>query len=296
MNFVAGISPSSLPLGQEWFDNSGDDHPLPLHPLFLASTREIIGAWAALYSTDVTKEEVIAHTFVHHSFDAVFHREAVVDRTYRTDVTLVGVGARRSGGHFVTECTNCHVDGGRRPIGTSWWGGIVLGLPVEGADRHMDGRMPPPRPQRPAGVSTTTTIVIPPSQAHLFDACIRDPRHPKAKSSDINVHTNVAFAKKAGLDGRTLNGLALLGYVLPFLARHAGKEVRRLSSVGVTFGAPVMLAWEPVALSLHMLAIVPAGGDKLTVHFEVKTGEGGRAIRDGFVSWDEEAEKPCSKL
>ena len=323
MNFVAGISPPILPLEKIYFDNtthskgilskkSHRNHSLgiPLHPLFIASTQEIIGAWSALYTTGVTKKDVIASPFVHYTYDAVFFNGPLfADRSYSTDVTLVGVGAKRSGGHFLTECSSIDSATGIS-VCKSWWGGIVLGLQPENGNTHyLENRLAPLRPSllpvlHPSLSSSTSSasanietinMTVPASQAHVFDACIRDPRNPKAKSSDINVHTNVSFAHQAKLQGRTLNGMALLGISLRYLEIEIEKRQEkknpipsmkmRLSRVGVTFGAPVILEWETIHLLLDVLNIVINVDGKITIQFQVRTNDNGKAIKDGFFEW-----------
>ena len=309
MNFVAGISPPILPLEKIYFDNTTHSKGIPLHPLFIASTQEIIGAWSALYTTGVTKKEIIASPFAHYTYDAVFFNGPLfADRSYSTDVTLVGVGAKRSGGHFLTECSSIDSATGIS-VCKSWWGGIVLGLQPENGNTHyLENRLAPLRPSlppvlHPSSSSSTSSasanietinMTVPASQAHVFDACIRDPRNPKAKSSDINVHTNVSFAHQAKLQGRTLNGMALLGISLRYLEieiekRQEKKNTKamktRLSRVGVTFGAPVILEWETIHLLLDVLNIVINVDGKITIQFQVRTNDNGKAIKDGFFEW-----------
>ena len=102
------------------------------------------------------------------------------------------------------------------------------------------------------------------------------------------------FAAKAGLADRTLNGMALLCFILPSLFRQArasasaekslmlGQRVV-LKSIGCTFGSPVYLRWDAVEVSLRVLAVVATPTDA-TVHFEVSTQDSRRAIRAGFAT------------
>ena len=72
----------------------------------------------------------------------------------------------------------------------------------------------------------------------------------KAKSSDMNVHTNVDFAQKAGLQARTLNGLCVLCLCAAEIC--AGftncHSTRMMREVACTFVAPAFLAYEEVQL------------------------------------------------
>ena len=47
MNYVACAVPTYIPMEKKYFDNTNDAKPPPLHPLFVASVQEVIGAWAA---------------------------------------------------------------------------------------------------------------------------------------------------------------------------------------------------------------------------------------------------------
>jgi len=314
MNFCAGAVPPVEALNPKYFDNSGSTAAIPvLHPLFMASTREVVGAWATLYAAGATKEEVIKHTFVHHTYDAIFYGDVEAGSTLSTSVMLAGLGPHRASGstHFLTamettqlsSATNGSNDGaGAVVTGRSWWGGVVLGLgPVDGIGKYMDSSngtaAPPPRPSRtPQQPFQKHRIVVPPGQAHIFDGCIRDPRNVKARSADINPHTNIGFALKAGLKGRTLNGMCLLTFVLPAIFRaaaaaagcrssnaqpHTGAQLER---IGCTFSNPVIMEYTAVDLDVHITAsAIVATSTTATVHFHVYDQNGKRVLRDGFA-------------
>lgn len=377
MNFCAGASPPEEPLDPRYFDNTAvaaTTMPM-LHPLFLASTREVIGAWAALYAAGAAKEEIVKHTFVHHTYDAIFYEDVFTGSQLKTAVTLAGVGRHHSGGtHFVTAlettrhapspCTTpSSADGGGRGgrggggggggaqvgsvaakmtsatgvhnstasavvsavvTGRSWWGGVLLGLaPEDGQEMYMQGDnvTAPPRPclslvaagthpgLEPQRVRTQQ-ITVPAGQAHIFDGCIRDPRNVKARSADINTHTNIGYALKAGLPGRTLNGMCLLMFVLPAVMRAAAAATRgadfgarkggrgsymRLHRIGCTFSSPVILKYTAVPLVVHIVGVSANGSGEagkakegeaanaITVHFEVYDLRAKRVLKDGFV-------------
>jgi acyl dehydratase len=299
----------------------------------------VVGAWAALYSTGFTKPEVIKHTFVHHTYDACFYRAVPTGTTLQTNVVLTGVGPHRprgggttpSGARFTTAFTTHEADSGVL-VGDSWWGGVVLGLPpLNNHAAMLAGRAQPPKrppaPPPPPLLSpplypASTSVMVAAGLAHLFDSCIRDPRQPKAASSDINPHTNMQYAAAAGLGGRTLNGMCLLAYVLPSVHEAAVAAVdvgwvldagkvkgggcsssTELVRIGCTFSAPVQLHFEPVALTLTILAvrvlppIAPAHttdgspiaasieARTVAVHFQVHSATGSRALKEGYAEW-----------
>lgn len=271
-------------------DNSGGQVP-QVHPLFLAGCAEIVGAWACVYHAGMTKAEVIKHTFAHHSFDGIFHRRLESGAEVETVVSLAGVGRHRSGGHFVTSFRHSDRSG---LMGESWWGGVLLGAP---ADVDFYSSSPPPRLKPstssaalvPAG--TERTLELPASQAHIWDSCIRDPRRPKAKSSDINPHTNVDFARKAGLQARTLNGLCVLALALEAVLDMAGCSapwplVRR---VACEFGSPVFIDFAPVKLIVRILdSGVSTSNGVEVLCFEVLTVDGKRGVRNGYIELSRE--------
>eukprot|EP00040_Diaphanoeca_grandis_P007243 m.40196 g.40196 ORF g.40196 m.40196 type:complete len:334 (+) comp18410_c0_seq1:173-1174(+) len=269
-----------------------------VHPLFLASCVEIIGAWASLYKGGATKAEVIKHTFAHYSFDTIIHKTFVCGDTVKTDVALVGVGQRRSGGHFVTNMNHTNKSTGDL-LGQSWWGGILLGYDKVQGDLYTASA--PPRLKLHDHASPATRVserqcVIPAAQAHIWDACIRNTRKLKSPSSDINVHTNVAFAKKAGLPHRTLNGLCVLAFVIPTITamvvnkgdpagRDGGENDRRIKRVACVFGSPVFVDFAPIELTVQVLNTCHLK-DKVgitLVTFQVLTVDGKQAIREGYL-------------
>ena len=303
MNYVACAVPTYIPMEKKYFDNTNDAKPPPLHPLFVASVQEVIGAWAALYASGMSKLEVIKHSFVHYTYDAIFYDSGLAGDFLQTKVHLVGIGNRRSGGHFLTS--NVTSNQKNNLISKSWWGGVVLGLnSIDSVEKYLEH--PPQRPTiivEPSNnnniflQSNSYDIDIPAAQAHLFDGCIRDPRKTKAPSSDINTHTNLDFALKGGLPGRTLNGMCLLSFVIGFLSHKMKQNVSikmknitnldeinlTLKQVGVTFGAPVVL--DLVSISVHVDIVSQTYNimnNDIIIHFNVITNDGGKAIKNGY--------------
>ncbi len=311
MNYVAGSVPSYLPMEKKYFDNTIGKPPL--HPLFVASVQEVIGAWAALYASGVTKVEVIQHPFVHYTYDAVFYDTGLSGDTLSTKVHLVGIGNRKSGGHFLTSNTTRNQNG--YLINKSWWGGIVLGLNAI-YSKQIYIEQPPLRPKpnnnnlqhKQHGVAAFSFLLesnyydihIPATQAHLFDGCIRDPRNVKAPSSDINTHTSLDFALRGGLDGRNLNGMCLLSFVFAYISytlkdtaikkklKYKNKNLDeiniKLKHIGATFGAPVILGFVPIRVVLEIVSeIYNSEMNTVTIHFNVLTNKNAKAIKDGYL-------------
>lgn len=278
MNFAAAAEPDMTPA---YFDNSNGKTPR-VHPLFLASVTEVVGAWSALYTGGVSKEEVVKHTFVHHSFDVSFTRVPIqANDTLTTQVQLAGVGDHRAGSHFLTKFR--HVNQQGECVSNSWWGGVLLGLKaVNGSEYLSDVEQRPAWP-KDAAVLEEVEIGFPPTQAHLWDACIRDPLNAKPPSANINAHTDLALALKGGLDGRTLNGICVLSFALSYIMKRYPNS--RVLRIGCFFASPVYLHFEPIRTKMQIMSVAKEE-QEVTVLFHVLTNEGKKAVKNGYVVLD----------
>ena len=281
MNFAAA---AEAQMTREYYDNSGGKVPL-VHPLFLASVTEVVGAWSALYTGGVSKKEVVKHTFVHHSFDAEYtHVRINADDTITTEVQLAGVGDHRAGSHFLTKYK--HVNQKGECVSNSWWGGVVLGLKAVNGSKYVSNVKQRPQWPKDAKILEEVEMEFPATQAHLWDACIRDPLNAKPPSANINAHTDLALALKGGLDGRTLNGICVLSFALGnIMKRYPSARVVR---IGCFFASPLYLNFEPVKARLQIASV--SKEDKLvTVLFHVLNAEGNKAVKNGYVVLDTNA-------
>ena len=125
MNFAAAASLGGEPLAP--FVNNAAGRVPAVHPLFLASCLEVVGAWACVYLAGMSKAEVVRHTFAHHTFDTVHLRELRAGESLTSTVELDSVSWRPSGGRFTARFE--HRDAQGRACCESWWGGVLLGLP-----------------------------------------------------------------------------------------------------------------------------------------------------------------------
>lgn len=280
MNFAAACNERD-PVFYDNTKEAGDR--LLVHPVFLSGCVEIIGFWASLYASGISKEEVIKHSPAHYGFDAIFHRPMYAGEIVTTNLCLAGMGQRKSGTHFVTRQETLSKSSGE-VLCTSYWEGIVMKFTDQvGPDSYpaeLNPVTPPPRPSPGTAVSREIPLPISPLAAHIWDGCIRDPRNPKAKSSDINPHTNLNFALKGGFPGRNLHGSGTVGLALTELLKHCAPgriaDVRRL---GCIFGSPVTLWYEDMTLTIQVKT-EPSLPDVL--FFEVITPEGKTAVRNGY--------------
>lgn len=114
-------------------------------------------------------------------------------------------------------------------------------------------------------------VPITPGAAHVYTECARiwNP-----------VHTDAAVAAAAGLPAIILHGTATLAMgVSRVLELEADNRPERVKRVACRFGAMVLM---PSRVTVHILArhSTPHGD---AVHFEVRTEDGGPAVRDGLL-------------
>jgi hypothetical protein len=162
MNFCAGARCND----RDYYDNEGGKQP-QVHPFFLASCAEIIGAWACVYACGVTKPEIVKHTFAHHTFHAIFRRPIRSGERILTDVQMTGIGQKRSGAHFYCCCDS--VDELGQSVGTSYWGGVLLGATTDGPDNY-NASPPTPCPTPTNGTTFERVVSVSSLQAHIWDA------------------------------------------------------------------------------------------------------------------------------
>jgi len=279
MNFAAACDDVS----DAFMDTTNDNVPL-VHPVFLAGCVEVVGAFASIYGAGMTKDEIKKNTFLHHFCDMSFKRHFRANEKVRTKIELVRVKQKKSGIYTGTQFK--HFDEKGVLVGTGYFGGVVDGMKGADSERATTLEVVPERVDF-SEVSFTKSILftLSPAAAHVWDACIRNPRVPKAKSSDINVHTNVGLAKKAGLRARTMNGLSLLAKVVSRLLAIYFGEPERIKRIWCMFSAPVFLEQEDVHVEVRFGTLTTTS--ELTVVFEVVLlQEGTTVLKNGGIVFD----------
>lgn len=209
---------------------------------------------------------------VHATDEVIVHRLIRPPERLFTRATLAGIERRKAGAYQLTRFDT--IDEKGDPVCTTWYGNIYRGVEVAGPDRP-----PPDAPAMlaPSGGAATAhasfAIPISPVAAHVYGACAR-------LGNPINIHTDMATAKNAGLPGTILHGTATLAMAASrVIAAEAGGDPTRAARVHARFGAMVLMPSEiEVRISSRERVV---GGE--AVFFEVLSAGGGRAIRDGFV-------------
>ena len=114
---------------------------------------------------------------------------------------------------------------------------------------------------------------ISPGAAHIYGACAR-------LGNPVNIHTDLATAKKAGLPGTILHGTATLAMAASgAIAAAAGGDPARVRRIYARFRAMVLI---PSQIEVR-ISPREQSADGKGVFFEMLSADGGRAIRDGFV-------------
>jgi acyl dehydratase len=215
-------------------------------------------------STSLTRDEAIRG--VHATHDTVLHRAIRPPERLTTQLTVAGVERRKPGAYVVTRLDT--VDEANKPVCTSWYGAIYRGVEVKGPDKPAQMPPEPAEPLVEEGEPLSETQVdVPAGMAHIYTECARifNP-----------IHTDAAVARAAGLPELILHGTATLAMaVSQIVESEAGKDPTRVERVTARFGAMVMM---PSTLTLRVLA-----REDTAVFFEVLSGEGRLAIRDGIV-------------
>lgn len=237
------------------------------HPMFpVCFEWPVQVAMRALFekSTSLTRDEAIRG--VHATHDTVLHRALRPPERLTTQLTVAGVERRKPGAYLVTRLDT--VDGAGKPVCTSWYGAIYRGVEVKGPD--VPAKMPP-APAEPIVEEgeplSETRVDVPAGMAHIYTECARifNP-----------IHTDAMVARAAGLPEIILHGTATLAMAISQIVdSEAGKDPTRVERIAGRFGAMVTM---PSTLTVRVLA-----RDGTVVFFELLSGEGRLAIRDGMM-------------
>ena len=243
------------------------------HPMFSVAIewRAMIQIIQVLSESGFPRAEMLRR--VHATDEVIVHRPIRPPERLFTRATLAGIERRKAGAYQLTRFDT--VDEKGAPVCTTWYGNLYRGVDVAGPDRP-----PPDAPAAlaPSGNAAAThasfAIPISPLAAHIYGACGR-------LGNPVNIHTDMATAKKAGLPGTILHGTASLAMAVSrAIAAEADGDPARVARIHARFGAMVLM---PSAIEVQIFAREPSADGK-TVFFEVLSADGGRAIRDGFVA------------
>ena len=219
-------------------------------------------------STSLTRDE--ATRGVHATHDSVMHRAIRPPERLTTQLTVAGIERRKPGAYMVLRLDTVDLAG--KPVCTSWYGAIYRGVEVIGPDAPAKLAPAPTEPIVEEGEPLMESqIDVPAGMAHIYTECARI----------LNpIHTDASVARAAGLPEIILHGTATLALAVSRIAESfASKDPARIERVAGRFGAMVMM---PSTVTVRVLARNDSA-QGTAVFFEVLSGEGRLAIRDGMA-------------
>jgi acyl dehydratase len=267
MAYAAGLG-ESLPC----YLDTTRERGIVAHPMFSVAIewRAMVQIIQVLSEAGFPRAEMLRR--VHATDDVIVHRPIHPPERLFTRATLAGIERRAAGAYQLTRFDT--IDEKGAPICTTWYGNLYRGVEVAGPDRP-----PPDVPAilapsaRVQAAHASFAIPVSPVAAHIYGACAR-------LGNPVNIHTDLATAKKAGLPGTILHGTATLAMAASrVIAAAAGGDPTRIGRIRARFGAMVLM---PSEIEVRIFAHEQSATGK-TVFFEVLSADGGRAIRDGSV-------------
>ena len=209
---------------------------------------------------------------VHATQDMVLQRALYPRETVITHGMLIAAERRKPGTYIVTRYKTVDTKGAA--VSTIYWGQIYRNVDLVGPERPASDM--PAAPQcgnwdgHPRG---EFAVPISAELAHIYTACARQP-------DAVNIHTDTAVAKRAGLPAPILMGTATLALtVSKIVTAEAGGDPERIARIYGRFGAMVVMPSE-IMVRIMTRDKTPAGQ---AIFFETLTADGGRAIRDGVI-------------
>jgi acyl dehydratase len=261
-------------LGDAWpcYLDTTRERGIVAHPMFSVAIewRAMVQVIQVLSEAGFPRAEMLRR--VHATDDVIVHRPIRPSERLFTRATLAGIERRKAGAYQLTRFDT--VDEKGAPVCTTWYGNLYRGVEVAGPD-HPPWDAPSMLAPSAGATATHASFAIPisPLSAHIYGACAR-------LGNPVNIHTDLATAKKAGLPGTILHGTATLAMAASrVIAAEAAGDPARVARIHARFGAMVLM---PSEIEVRIAAREPSADGK-TVFFEVLSADGERAIRDGFV-------------
>ena len=247
MAYSAGLGETDA----RYYDTAAKQGPA-VHPLF-----PVCYEWPVSQPLrNLPPLKALAPRLIHAQHDLIIHRALRAGETLRTKARIVAA-EQRSPGAFVVYRFEASTREGER-VTTADMGVLYRGVELQGTPRRVEDP-----PAHVAELTRVADIAIAATAAHVYTECARiwNP-----------IHTDVAYAKAAGLPDIILHGTATLAYSISALLRVwriAPDVVRRTSC---RFTGMVLM---PGTLAVH----ATREGD--TIHFETKAGGGERVLSRG---------------
>jgi acyl dehydratase len=228
---------------------------LPVHPLF-----PVCYEWQPLQPVrNLPELKPVYPRLVHAQHDMTLHRPLRAGETVRSSARIIAVLARAPGAFVVFRCETRDASGAL--VVASDYGYLYRGVAVDGADARVaeiDDPAPFSGPLAPAG-----EIPVAATAAHVYTECARifNP-----------IHTDLAYARAAGLPGIILHGTATLALSVSRALRAHDSDWRRVRRLSCRFSGMVLM---PSTLRLN------AARDGRGIAFETTNDKGEPVISRG---------------
>jgi acyl dehydratase len=226
-------------------------HPHPLFPVcYEWPATRLLRERAGLLPIDAR--------LVHAQHDLIIHRAPREEKLFITGKVVAAL-QRKPGTlvvyRFVTR------DERQQPVSTTDFSALYRGATLGGGDRTIAALEDPPK-HAPA-LKEIGQIAVPATAAHVYTECARiwNP-----------IHTDVDYARAAGLPDIILHGTATLAFSVSAVIRTLG--VKSVKRVRCRFAGMVTM---PGTLTVH----ASREGDE--VAFETRNGHGEKVIERGWI-------------
>ena len=199
---------------------------------------------------------------LHAQHDLAIHRPLRAGETVRTLGRIAAVAQRRPGAFVVFRFETRGVAG--ELVTVSDFGALYRGVRVEGADRLPAGGLEAPPAHRDS-LPRGGEIAVAATAAHVYSECARiwNP-----------IHTDVAYARAAGLPDIILHGTATLALSLSRVLDSCGMTAGQARRVRCRFSGMVTM---PSTLTVH----ASHGDDGIA--FETRNAGGEAVIQRGWI-------------
>jgi acyl dehydratase len=201
----------------------------------------------------------IAGLLVHAQHQLVVHRPLKADETVHCTVRIVSAQPRGPGAFVVYRFETRDETGA--PLTTSNFGALYRGVEL---DRAAGEPVEDPAPT-PVSLGAIAEIPVSATAAHVYTECARiwNP-----------IHTDVAYARAAGLPDIILHGTATLAYSISSLMKQWRLDPAAVRRVACRFSGMVLM---PSTVSVH------AARTGSAVYFETFNGKGEAVIARGSL-------------
>ena len=199
---------------------------------------------------------------LHAQHDLRIHRAPRAGDNLRTSARIIAVTQRKPRAFVVFRFEARDASGA--PVTTTDFGALYRGVSVEGGDRALEEVADPAAPE--ATFPEYSKMDIPGNAAHVYTECARiwNP-----------IHTDIAYARAAGLPTIILHGTATLALSVSRVLKQFDIDTAAVRRVQCRFSGMVPM---PSTLSVHA-----ARQDK-AVRFETRNAAGATVIARGVLA------------